>query len=191
MEEMTVFVIGVIIVEMNLKRVITCLSSAKCFWAHCLGFPASDFTALVHACSCFEQKNQLHTAQHPTDKQLAIRWEFTAVKLKAQLWTEAELRFRSSPAVFTASDRQTDSSTWRYIISVVVVVCTSLNSCDEFDSQLRYSESLVLPLMLSAVILMCFQTGLQGIPESWRKRTLRYPLLLELAENVVQKSQQM
>ncbi|TKS87919.1 Crystallin J1B [Collichthys lucidus] len=38
----------------------------------------------------------------------------------------------------------------------------------------------------------CFgaQTGLQGIPESWRKRTLRYPLLLELAENVVQKSQQ-
>uniref|UniRef100_A0A3P9P1G3 Crystallin J1B-like n=1 Tax=Poecilia reticulata TaxID=8081 RepID=A0A3P9P1G3_POERE len=38
----------------------------------------------------------------------------------------------------------------------------------------------------------CFgaQTGLRGIPESWRKRTLRYPLLLELAENVVSKRQQ-
>lgn len=187
---MTVFVIGVVIVMMNLKRVITCLSSAKSFRAHCSGFPASDFTTLVHARSCFQQKNPLHTAQRPTDKQLAIRWEFTAVKLRAKLWSEAELRFRSSPAVFTASDRQTDS-TWRYIISDVVVFCTSLNSCDEFDSQLRHSESLVLPLMLSAVILMCFQTGLQGIPESWRKRTLRYPLLLELAENVVQKSQQM
>ncbi|PWA25037.1 hypothetical protein CCH79_00016017 [Gambusia affinis] len=39
----------------------------------------------------------------------------------------------------------------------------------------------------------CFgaQTGLRGIPESWRKRTLRYPLLLELAENVVGKRQQL
>ncbi|KAI4807001.1 hypothetical protein KUCAC02_017781 [Chaenocephalus aceratus] len=39
----------------------------------------------------------------------------------------------------------------------------------------------------------CFraQTGLQGIPESWKERTLRYPLLLELAQSVVQKSQQM
>uniref|UniRef100_A0A669F9I5 Selenoprotein J n=1 Tax=Oreochromis niloticus TaxID=8128 RepID=A0A669F9I5_ORENI len=37
----------------------------------------------------------------------------------------------------------------------------------------------------------CFgaQIGLQGIPESWRKRTLRYPLLLELAEKVVKKIQ--
>uniref|UniRef100_A0A3Q1C8A8 Selenoprotein J n=1 Tax=Amphiprion ocellaris TaxID=80972 RepID=A0A3Q1C8A8_AMPOC len=44
----------------------------------------------------------------------------------------------------------------------------------------------------SSFIGACFgaQTGLQGIPESWRKRTLRYPLLLELAENVVKKSQQ-
>ncbi|CAB1431190.1 unnamed protein product, partial [Pleuronectes platessa] len=31
------------------------------------------------------------------------------------------------------------------------------------------------------------QIGLQGIPESWLKRTFRYPRLLELAENVVQK----
>ncbi|KAL3040883.1 hypothetical protein OYC64_011795 [Pagothenia borchgrevinki] len=39
----------------------------------------------------------------------------------------------------------------------------------------------------------CFgaQTGLQGIPESWKERTLRYPLLLELAQSVVQTSQQM
>ncbi|XP_054622378.1 crystallin J1A-like isoform X2 [Dunckerocampus dactyliophorus] len=36
----------------------------------------------------------------------------------------------------------------------------------------------------------CFgaQTGLQGIPESWKKRTLRYPQLLELAENMFQKT---
>ncbi|XP_022609880.1 crystallin J1B-like isoform X2 [Seriola dumerili] len=35
----------------------------------------------------------------------------------------------------------------------------------------------------------CFgaQTGLEGIPESWRKRTVRYPLLLKLAENMVKK----
>lgn len=42
-------------------------------------------------------------------------------------------------------------------------------------------------VVLSAVMLLCFQTGLQGIPESWRERTFRYPRLLELAENVVQK----
>ncbi|KAJ0059857.1 hypothetical protein NL108_014119, partial [Boleophthalmus pectinirostris] len=37
----------------------------------------------------------------------------------------------------------------------------------------------------------CFgaQTGLEGIPESWRKRTFRYPELLELAQNVVAKYQ--
>lgn len=84
---------------------------------------------------------------------------------------------------------QTDSSTWKYIILHTVVVC-NCGTFDEFDSE-RYSESFELPVMLSAAILMCFQTGHQGIPESWRKRTLRYPLLLELAENVVQKSQQM
>uniref|UniRef100_A0A8C8E261 Uncharacterized protein n=1 Tax=Oryzias sinensis TaxID=183150 RepID=A0A8C8E261_9TELE len=33
------------------------------------------------------------------------------------------------------------------------------------------------------------QSGLQGVPESWRKRTLRFPLLLELAKSVVNKSQ--
>uniref|UniRef100_H2LML5 Selenoprotein J n=1 Tax=Oryzias latipes TaxID=8090 RepID=H2LML5_ORYLA len=32
------------------------------------------------------------------------------------------------------------------------------------------------------------QSGLQGVPESWRKRTLRFPLLLELAKSVVNKS---
>ncbi|KAK9528033.1 hypothetical protein VZT92_014535 [Zoarces viviparus] len=39
----------------------------------------------------------------------------------------------------------------------------------------------------------CFgaQTGLQGVPESWRKRTLRYPLLLELSENLVEKKLQL
>ncbi|CAG5895746.1 unnamed protein product [Menidia menidia] len=43
----------------------------------------------------------------------------------------------------------------------------------------------------SSFIGACFgaQTGLHWIPESWRKKTLRYPLLLELAENVVKKSQ--
>ncbi|CAL8311179.1 unnamed protein product [Merluccius merluccius] len=37
----------------------------------------------------------------------------------------------------------------------------------------------------------CFgaQTGLQGIPESWRNRTLRYPLLLQLANNMVHSQQ--
>uniref|UniRef100_A0A3P9H0Y3 Selenoprotein J n=1 Tax=Oryzias latipes TaxID=8090 RepID=A0A3P9H0Y3_ORYLA len=33
------------------------------------------------------------------------------------------------------------------------------------------------------------QSGLQGVPELWRKRTLRFPLLLELAKSVVNKSQ--
>ncbi|GLD55063.1 crystallin J1B-like protein [Lates japonicus] len=38
----------------------------------------------------------------------------------------------------------------------------------------------------------CFgaQTGLQGIPESWRERTFRYPLLLELAQNLVKNKEQ-
>lgn len=148
---MTVFVIGVVIVMMNLKRVITCLSSAKSFRAHCSGFPASDFTTLVHARSCFQQKNPLHTAQRPTDKQLAIRWEFTAVKLRAKLWSEAELRFRSSPAVFTASDRQTDSQTAREDISFRMLLFSVLLS------------TLVMSLTVSSDILKawcflwCFQ----------------------------------
>ncbi|XP_056290411.1 crystallin J1B-like isoform X2 [Pseudoliparis swirei] len=39
----------------------------------------------------------------------------------------------------------------------------------------------------------CFgaQTGLQGVPESWRERTLRYPLLLELSQHLVQKKLQL
>ncbi|KAL6098052.1 uncharacterized protein ACO6RY_13447 [Pungitius sinensis] len=39
----------------------------------------------------------------------------------------------------------------------------------------------------------CFgaQNGLQGVPESWRKRTLRYPLLLQLSESLVQKRLQL
>uniref|UniRef100_A0A0E9WI14 Uncharacterized protein n=2 Tax=Anguilla anguilla TaxID=7936 RepID=A0A0E9WI14_ANGAN len=28
------------------------------------------------------------------------------------------------------------------------------------------------------------QIGLQGIPDSWKSRTLRYPILLELAKKV-------
>uniref|UniRef100_G3NBJ5 Selenoprotein J n=1 Tax=Gasterosteus aculeatus TaxID=69293 RepID=G3NBJ5_GASAC len=39
----------------------------------------------------------------------------------------------------------------------------------------------------------CFgaQNGLQGVPESWRKRTLRYPLLLQLSKKLVQKKLQL
>ncbi|CAL8323919.1 unnamed protein product [Boreogadus saida] len=37
----------------------------------------------------------------------------------------------------------------------------------------------------------CFgaQTGVQGIPESWRNRTFRYPLLIQLANKVVNSQQ--
>ncbi|TNN72243.1 Crystallin J1C [Liparis tanakae] len=39
----------------------------------------------------------------------------------------------------------------------------------------------------------CFgaQNGLQGVPESWRERTQRYPLLLELSQHLVQKKLQL
>ena len=42
-----------------------------------------------------------------------------------------------------------------------------------------------LPVASSVSLLCALQMGPQGIPESWKSRTLRYPLLLQLATKVV------